>query len=325
MDDASRGNTKPRSPAVQRRSPHIVQLSPRHGSTKANSVAKPSAVPEISQDEYFRLLRKTDVLGYLLRVNDDLETKEARLESAEIDNAKLATVQKYLVVEHEMLKAKWHEMKRLFTDHLSELTHVCLEEEALRTGHAAAAAKAFAGAQGHARLTNDVHRAAKSLHGHDDESATALAKVGKDRLAQVAAICVAYRKELSRVETLAFEQESKGAAAHSTEHLYTESIESELATVQSEKAQLADRMHLVAKQNEALQAQVASLHEELEAHKRQERLMRATWGDQERSVLQLLTTVKGDIRKRFGFVPPALEHFAFTPQHAPPSSVSMQQ
>ena len=50
----------------------------------------------------------------------------------------------------------------------------------------------------------------RSLHGHDDESATALAKVGKDRLAQVAAICVAYRKELCRVETLAFEQESKG-------------------------------------------------------------------------------------------------------------------
>ena len=105
MDDASSSNTKPRSPAVQRRSrdkPHIVQLSPRHGSAKANSVTKPSAVPEITQEEYFRLLRKTDVLGYLLRVNDDLETKEARLESAEIDNAKLTTVQKYLVVEHEV-------------------------------------------------------------------------------------------------------------------------------------------------------------------------------------------------------------------------------
>ena len=36
-----------------------------------------------------------------------------------------------------MLKAKWHEMKRLFTDHLSDLTHACLEEEALQTGHAA--------------------------------------------------------------------------------------------------------------------------------------------------------------------------------------------
>ena len=89
---------------------------------------------------------------------------------------------------------------------------------------------------------------------------------------------------------------------HSTEHLYTESIESELATVQSEKAasiaqlcytnsmlqaQLTDRMHLVAKQNEALQAQVASLHDELEANKRQERLLRAQWADQERRVVQV--------------------------------------
>ncbi|OQR82997.1 hypothetical protein ACHHYP_15233 [Achlya hypogyna] len=317
-------SVKPRSPPRHRRarSPS-VQISPRHSSMVSSKGMKSvTSVPEITHDEYFRLLRKTDVLGYLVRVNGDLETKEARLESAEMDNAKLSAVQRHLAVEYELVKSQLTETKRVFLDHLAQLTHGCLEEEALQSGHSSEAAIEFADAQSKTRQANDLHRlqrAADPNHFDEGEVGPAvLAKLAKERLTQYGAICRAYRKELRRVETLSYEQESKGAAAHSTEHLYTESIESALTSVQSEKAQLADRMTLVVKQNDALEAQVASLQAELDGRRSHERLLRAQWAQQEQVILHLLTTVKGDIKKRFGFIPPALEHHSFAPQHAPP-------
>ena len=83
----------------------IRSATPRRSvsSTTMPRVTKSSVqVPEITLDEYFRWLRKTDVLGYLVRANGDLESKEARLERAETDNTKLEAVQKYLMVEHEV-------------------------------------------------------------------------------------------------------------------------------------------------------------------------------------------------------------------------------
>ncbi|OQS07517.1 hypothetical protein THRCLA_00465 [Thraustotheca clavata] len=278
------------------------------------SLKSKSNPPEITQDEYFRLLRKTDVLGYLVRVHGDLESKQVHLKQAEIENTKLEAVKKYLVIEHETLKMKLHEIQNGFYQHIEMLTQAWLEEEALQTGHAQIAAKEYAKVQCISRLAPF-----KRSDQHDDMkfNTPLLVSLGKEGLKKYDRISAGYRKELNRVETQATELESKGSSIQSMERIYTKSVEADLSKVKDDKALLIDQMQLVSKQNEALQYQVAQLEQKLCQQQLNERNLRKQWGEHEQNLLQILMSVKNDVKKRFGFIPPALQQQTFAPLHPP--------
>ncbi len=127
-------NTRPASPILSSKchqSPRgSSKTSPRH-----HQQPHVVAAPEITDDEYFRLLKKTDVLAHLVRVNDDLVSKEALLETAQQQNTKLDSMHKQLVVELEMHKSKYYEAQWFFLQHIEHLTNTCLQEEARQMGH----------------------------------------------------------------------------------------------------------------------------------------------------------------------------------------------
>ncbi|ETV93833.1 hypothetical protein H310_12186 [Aphanomyces invadans] len=293
-------------------------------STTANVVSKmPDA---ISQDEYFRLLKKTDVLGHLLRVNDNLLEAEGLLEVAEVDNSKLDAMNKHILVELEMFKGKYYETQRLFKEHIEQLTWLCLREEALQKGHPDAAADQVADKLRDIRMMEDLHKACASsrlVSATDDTQSRALVVVAHQRVEELRGWCRLHRRDLLDAESVVAEEKAKETSIQVTEVQYAESVESALKHVQVEKDQLLERMQLTDKQNAALHDEIATLKLKLEAHKQQQRQDRAAMQAQQSSVASLLQNVKNDIKKRYGFVPPVLDAYALQSMPPPPPNVSM--
>ncbi|KAF0715729.1 Aste57867_3221 [Aphanomyces stellatus] len=305
--------------------PSFMNL-PLSSSSSSSSSSKRAAlaVPEITEEEYFRLLKKTDVLGHLLRVNDDLLDTEGQLEVAEVDNTKLDAMNKHIVVELEVFKDKYYESQRLFLSHVEQLTTICLHEEASGLGHTQAAAEQFANQFAHVRTLEDVHQATATakLATTDDIQSQALAAVASARIHQLQAVCQTYRSELNRVENDAAQLRCKGNDVQVTEVQYAEKVEGTLKAVEAEKDKVIDEMHMTAKQNAALHDEIARLKQKLDDQKRYERECKRVLTQQEHAIQLLLQNVKTDIKKRYGFVPPALEEYALqtaTPPPAPPS------
>ncbi|CAK4127205.1 unnamed protein product [Aphanomyces euteiches] len=208
---------------------------------------------EISDKEYFRLLKKTDVLGHLLRVNDDLVEAEGLLEVAEVDNTKLDTMNKHILVELQVADGKYKEAQRLFMDHVQDLTKICLHEEALQKGHT----------------------------------------------------------------------ELPSAKAQATDIMHVDKVEGALRSARAEKDNLMEELHLRAKQNEALQTEIAALKEQLETKTNYERECKAAISQHEAAILQSLRNLKADLKKRYGFVPPAVEEIALQTLTLPPPPPSL--
>jgi len=99
---------RPTSPAFESISPTSSTSSrksklssTRKSATTTLSAQSPVKKP-ISEDEYFRLLKKTDVLGYLVRVHSDLEHTNAQLKTAQSENTKLDVIQQHVFGELEV-------------------------------------------------------------------------------------------------------------------------------------------------------------------------------------------------------------------------------
>ncbi|KAF0758176.1 hypothetical protein AaE_004020 [Aphanomyces astaci] len=286
----------------------FISLPTTHAST-----SKPP--DSISEEEYFRLLKKTDVLGHLLRVNDNLLEAEGLLEVAEVDNSKLDAMNKHILVELQMFKAKYYESQRLFTDHIEQLTEVCLHQEALQKGHPEEAAAQVADKFKHIRLMEDLQQATTSsrlLSATDDVQSRALVVVAQLRVDQLNGFYQSYCRDLHTAENVVAEEKAKGTSIQVTEVKYAEKIETTLKHVQD---QLLEEMQLTAKQNAALHDEIATLKQKLELQKQVQRQDKAALLAQQTTVTLLMQNVKADVKKRYGFVPPALDAYSL---HSPP-------
>ncbi|RLO06453.1 hypothetical protein DYB28_012911, partial [Aphanomyces astaci] len=228
----------------------FISLPTTHAST-----SKPP--DSISEEEYFRLLKKTDVLGHLLRVNDNLLEAEGLLEVAEVDNSKLDAMNKHILVELQMFKAKYYESQRLFTDHIEQLTEVCLHQEALQKGHPEEAAAQVADKFKHIRLMEDLQQATTSsrlLSATDDVQSRALVVVAQLRVDQLNGFYQSYCRDLHTAENVVAEEKAKGYLAISyVTGMSSFALHDEIATLKQKlelqkQVQRQDKAALLAQQ-----------------------------------------------------------------------------
>ncbi|CAK4723121.1 unnamed protein product [Aphanomyces euteiches] len=255
---------------------------------------------EISDKEYFRLLKKTDVLGHLLRVNDDLVEAEGLLEVAEVDNTKLDTMNKHILVELQVTDGKYKEAQRLFMDHVQDLTKICLHEEALQKGHTEV----------------DISGDSSECPGQDSLSSES---ADEKRLSKLSTGSTACRASHLRGTS----KKLPSAKAQATDIMHVDKVEGALRSARAEKDNLMEELHLRAKQNEALQTEIAALKEQLETKTNYERECKAAISQHEAAILQSLRNLKADLKKRYGFVPPAVEEIALQTLILPPPPPSL--
>ncbi|KAH9088918.1 hypothetical protein LEN26_019349 [Aphanomyces euteiches] len=279
---------------------------------------------EISDKEYFRLLKKTDVLGHLLRVNDDLVEAEGLLEVAEVDNTKLDTMNKHILVELQVTDGKYKEAQRLFMDHVQDLTKICLHEEALQKGHTESAAAEYARDYATARITEEAQNLTELKRLTSLEiPANVLAKIASHRNQQMKNVFQSYRRDLRHAEQVISVEQAKSAKAQATDIMHVDKVEGALRSARAEKDNLMEELHLRAKQNEALQTEIAALKEQLETKTNYERECKAAISQHEAAILQSLRNLKADLKKRYGFVPPAVEEIALQTLILPPPPPSL--
>ncbi|KAJ0395192.1 hypothetical protein P43SY_004584 [Pythium insidiosum] len=116
---------------------------------------------KVRPEEYFRLLKKTNVLDQLLELGAQMEAQDQELARLQAERAKHETVQERIYRELELYKGRFLEAQKALLEVVEGMTKVCITEEQLQQGSTSKDAVTRAGELAEERVMTDLQQLAK--------------------------------------------------------------------------------------------------------------------------------------------------------------------
>ncbi|KAJ0404029.1 hypothetical protein ATCC90586_001327 [Pythium insidiosum] len=112
-------------------------------------------------EEYFRLLKKTNMLDQLLELGAQMEAQDQELARLQAERTKHETVQERIYRELELYKGRFLEAQKALLEVVEGMTKVCITEEQLQQGSTSKDAVTRAGELAEERVMTDLQQLAK--------------------------------------------------------------------------------------------------------------------------------------------------------------------